>query len=267
MTSAHQRSDRPSIWRRVRRSGQRLLSLVYPPRCPGCRSRRAATLDVDTPAWCDPCAGTVFRPEGPRCSICATPRKRQIGRVYAGVDAVCPRCAQRRPGFEFADSLYEYSGAVADTIQFAKYAPATWPLRHLEAAFGPWLCERLDRLDGPFDLTTVPMHRRDLAHRGFHLARMVLARAARRDRRLRSRVLLTKTRCTPPQAGLTLGERFNNVRGVFETPPNTQLDGRTIVLVDDVMTTGATADAAARALRRAGARRVVVFTIARAAAS
>jgi predicted amidophosphoribosyltransferase len=129
-----------------------------------------------------------------------------------------------------------------------------------------WLGRIHETLRDPL-VTTVPMHTRDLARRGFHLTEMLLARASRSDTRLVTHRLLRKRRFTPPQAGLTLGERLDNVRGVFEATCPSDIVGRDILLIDDVMTTGATADAAARSLMEAGANTVFVATIARAPSS
>lgn len=247
----------------AKRVGARLLDQLYPPRCPGCRVRITPEERDDYEGWCAPCAGTVFVLDGPGCSVCAAPRPTQYGRVNPGIDSLCPRCSERRPSFERADSLYEYVGAVADAIQYVKYAPAPWPLRILEAPFSRWLVARIRSLDQPL-LTTVPMHRRDLARRGFHPIELLLHRASGRHPSLETTRLLAKTRYTPPQAGLTLGERLRNVRGSFSVTSTARVSGQTIVLVDDVITTGATADATAKALLDAGASRVLVFTLARA---
>ncbi|MGM0557529.1 MAG: ComF family protein [Myxococcota bacterium] len=247
----------------ARKWTQQLLRHVYPDRCPGCRMRLSREESAQTRGWCAPCAETCFPLESPRCSICATPRPMQIGRVYRGVDARCSRCVDQPPAFEHADSLFEYTGAVADAIQFIKYAPASWPIRILEPTVSAWLGDVIDDLDDPV-VTTVPMHRRDLVRRGFHLIEMLLALSSRTDARFETSRLLEKRRFTRPQAGLTLGERLKNVRGAFQVDDPSSVTGRNILLVDDVMTTGATANAASKALIEAGASAVFVATIARA---
>ncbi len=241
--------------------------LVLPPRCVGCDSY----LDDDG-LCCRRCAHAVFCVEGPLCSICGEPR-RQVGRGYAGIDELCARCLERRPHFERARALWEYTGVIAEALQRAKYQRHTWALRSMALSLRPWLGAELEALSlegrslgdrgstEPPVVTVVPMHVSDLRRRGFNAAAL-LSRLALPGHTVRDEIL-AKVRQTPAQAGLGRLDRLSNISGAFACPRPDLVQGRHVVLFDDVLTTGATAGEAARTLRRAGAIDVHVLTAAR----
>ncbi|MFP4599229.1 MAG: ComF family protein [Persicimonas sp.] len=231
--------------------------MILPPRCVGCDSY----LDREG-LCCENCAHVVFRVEGPMCSSCGEPR-RQIGRGYGGIDELCARCLERRPRFERARAMWEYTGVIAEALQRAKYRRHTWTLRSLALPLGAWLEAELEARGfvAPPIVTAVPMHVSDLRRRGFNAA-MLLGRHALPDRQIHDDIL-AKVRKTPAQAGLGRLDRLSNVRGAFACRRPEIVRGRQVVLFDDVLTTGATADEVARTLRRAGASGVHVLTAAR----
>jgi ComF family protein len=112
-------------------------------------------------------------------------------------------------------------------------------------------------------LVPVPLHRARLAERGFNQAELLAAPCAARWRLPVFGRVLVRTRPTPPQTDLDAAARRANVRNAFAVPRPAEVRGRRLLLVDDVLTTGATADAAAQALRAAGAAAVGVLTLAR----
>ena len=112
-------------------------------------------------------------------------------------------------------------------------------------------------------LLPVPLHRRRLWQRGFNQSAIVARELSRRlGVTARSDVLL-RTRSTPPLKGMSLSQRRRTVGGAFKVSSADEVRGRTVVLVDDVLTTGSTAEACARALERAGAERVELVSWAR----
>lgn len=137
-----------------------------------------------------------------------------------------------------------------------------------DVSLAPLLARYLvERLPLPVDhdvIVPVPLHRERLRWRGFNQA-VPLARAlgAAGDRPV-DPFALVRSRATPPQVGLDAGSRRRNVRGAFVVRSADRIRGRRVLLVDDVMTTGATIDACARALRAAGARQVDALVLARA---
>jgi ComF family protein len=111
----------------------------------------------------------------------------------------------------------------------------------------------------------VPLHRQRERERGYNQADLIARPLARKLGLPYWAVLLVRTKPRPDKHILSLEERWDSVRGAFATRPGTQVDNLRVLLIDDVMTTGATLDACARALRGAGAKSVIGLTIARAA--
>ena len=110
----------------------------------------------------------------------------------------------------------------------------------------------------------VPLHRQRYRERGYNQADLIARPLAKRLKLPYRAVLLMRTRPRPDKHILSLEERWESVRGAFATRPGSQVDKLRVLLVDDVMTTGATLDACARALREAGAKSVIGLTVARA---
>jgi len=110
----------------------------------------------------------------------------------------------------------------------------------------------------------VPLHRDRQRERGYNQAALLAKPLAKKLRLPHKALLLTRTRARPDKQVLSLEERWESVRGAFATRPGSQVDNLRVLLVDDVLTTGATLDACARVLRDAGAKSVVALTVARA---
>jgi len=218
-----------------------LLDLVYPPRCAACG-------EPAPEPFCAVCAEAVD-PVPPGCARCGQP----------GPDALCGACRAAPPAFDAVRAGGLMGGPLADAVHAFKYRGRAALARPL----GAWLAARAT-LDPGAVVVSIPLARGRRLERGYDQAALLadgLARAAAaRPRRLRA--ALRRVRETPPQVGRTREERARNVAGAFEATP--AVSGRDVVLVDDVLTTGATADAAAAALRRAGARSIVVVALARA---
>lgn len=182
-----------------------------------------------------------------------------------GSRAACSECTRHPPAFATARSIGLYLPSadglnpLAAAIQELKYRRQ----RAVAATFGGLLAAHYPFGDDAL-LVPVPLHRSRLRARGFNQA-LLLARALGRRRGLRvaSRAL-ARVRATSAQPGLGAAERRRNLRDAFVVHRPDAVRDRTIVLVDDVLTTGATADSCARALRAAGAVRVDVFTVGRA---
>jgi ComF family protein len=150
-----------------------------------------------------------------------------------------------------------FGGPLADAVHAFKYGgrPA------LARPLGAWLARRAPLPEGAL-VVSVPLARARRVARGYDQAALLADALARAAGRRRAAAALRRVRETPPQVGKTREERARNVARAFEA--RAAVAGRDVVLVDDVVTTGATADAAAAALRRAGARSVVVVALARA---
>ena len=226
----------------LRGLGPALLDLVFPPRCAACGEPPQA----GTP-FCALCAGAVDPVPGP-CPRC--------GRPGSGARE-CGPCALSPPGFGRLDAAALFGGPLADAVHALKYGgrPA------VAGPLGAWMAARLPPAPG-LAVVTVPLGRRRHVERGYDQAALLGDALARSARLRRLRGALRRVRETPPQVGLDRAARARNVEGAFAA--GAAVRGLDLLLVDDVVTTGATADAAARALLAAGARSVRVAALARA---
>jgi ComF family protein len=217
-----------------------LLDAIFPPRCAACRA------PATHGPFCWVCAEAIDPvPDG--CRRCAAP----------GPAALCGGCAADPPAFDAVLAGGLFGGPLADAVHELKYRdrPA------LGRALGAWLASRVP-LPPAAAVVSVPLGRARRLARGYDQAALVADAVARAARLPRLRGALRRTRETPPQVGRTRVERARNVDGAFSVARPVR--GRDCLLVDDVLTTGATADACAAALKRAGARSVRVLAIGRA---
>ncbi len=232
----------------------RVLETIYVPHCAACDVR----VPGDQPL-CAPCASSLVE-LGPACPRCAEP--------LAALPAVeCARCASTAWPLEATVAPWRYGGELARALRRMKFARRPHLARELAPLVAPFLAAVAHA--GAADvIVPIPLHWRRLAARGFNPAHAVVA-AARRAARLETpidAVVLRRIRATVAQTGLTATERAANLRGAFAVPPRRahRVAGRRVLLVDDVITTGATLAAAARALLDAGAAAVLGFAVARA---
>jgi ComF family protein len=186
-------------------------------------------------------------------------------------DACCPECANEEPAFERAVNYGAYTGALRQLIHLLKYER----VRSAANPLGRLTAEACLQLEGDIDvpellMIPVPAHKLRMRSRGFNQAELI-ARAARRGieqsigRSLTLDVTaLLRVRFAESQVALNAEQRRQQIRGAFKVTSRDRVKGREILLVDDVLTTGATASVCARELRHAGASRVWVATPARA---
>jgi ComF family protein len=180
----------------------------------------------------------------------------------------CGLCQRLHPPFEKAVAYGGYDGGLRDLIHLLKFQQ----VRPAAAVLGRMLAETVAVLEeslpvGIITVVPVPLHARKRAQRGFNQSELI-ARAAlkhlHRPERFRLSVhSLLRVRETDSQIGLTRHQRRENLRGAFQVSEPAQIAGRNVLLVDDVFTTGTTAAECARVLRRAGAERAYVATVAR----
>lgn len=234
------------------------LNFFFPLRCAGCN--RLAPLGSNA-RICAACAQTLRSPPEPLCYTCGLP--------LAGVSPRprCVRCVRNPPYFNQARALACYeASAEADgnilgsILRRHKYGP--------NQALGAVLRELLQR-DWPlaerYDLVVpVPLHPTRLRWRGFNQAALFGAAVARRLGCPLEATVLARVIPTPPQTAQDLASRLRNVHNAFVLRYPRAVAGRRILMVDDVLTTGATINECARVLRRGGAGEVDVLTVARA---
>lgn len=171
---------------------------------------------------------------------------------------VCTACRSGLQGFDYAASFGMYDGKLRSLIHLYKYSG----MRPLAKPLASYL-DRAIPLDETFDaIAFVPLYWRRKWSRGFNQAEL-LARHIAMRRRIPILNVLRRKRATQTQAGLASAGRRRNVAGAFTLRANKNIAGKKILLIDDVMTTGATASACAAVLKRGGAKSVSLFTVAR----
>ncbi|HEU5233211.1 MAG TPA: ComF family protein [Terriglobales bacterium] len=181
-------------------------------------------------------------------------------------EPICPLCRRAHPEFDFALSFGGYDGALRKLIHLLKYEQLRPAANILGAKLAQAIAERSFAGADPVLLIPVPLHRIKQRLRGFNQSELIAHSAAdylHRDRFTVRGGILQRVRPTVSQTGLTRHQRRENVRGAFMVAKPDQLRDRTVVLIDDVYTTGTTLNECARVLRKAGARKVVVATVAR----
>lgn len=229
-----------------------IVRALLAPACAACDT--PLLCPVDSPV-CDACWRAVSPIPAPCCVRCGEP-------LWTGAGPACPRCAAHEPAFAIARSAARYDGPLRDVIhafKFERRRVLATPLAALMRRAGH------DLLAGADAVVPVPLHPWRALRRGFNQADDLASRLGPPVWRI-----LHRTRGGPPQSALAGAERRANVAGAFAIRYGVRLVAarrRTaaVVLVDDVMTTGATLDACAQALRRAGVRQVAALTLARAA--
>lgn len=233
--------------------GRAVAALVFPWECAVCGAPGSRS------PFCDTCRGTLLNASGLVCERCALP----VG-PFADRVAGCARCRGDALGFDRAIALGPYQGAVRDLCLRLKHEPNAWLARWvvdvLIEAREALHAERTDAC-----VTAVPLHWRRYWRCGYNQAD-ALAQALGRRLDLRFVRALRRVSATPTLARLGRTERARIMRDAFRVRRRAAaaVRGRTVFLVDDILTTGATSGAAARALKRAGAARVVVVVIGRA---
>ena len=239
-----------TTWRRGVGAGLRVAcSEVMPPLCPVCRA-------VPRPvgAWaCDPCAEAM--------GLLPTPRCPQCGGACDGALAICGEClrAGERP-WAHAVSAFAFRGLAREAVHRLKYQGDTALVPLFAVAMAQdWRRHGQGELDV---VVPVPLHWTRQLRRGYNQAEL-LARMVARQLGLPCERLLRRRRRTAQQALLEMEARQKNIRGVFAHRCGTQTAGRRVLLVDDVLTTGATLGEAARVLEAAEAAAVSVLTAAR----
>jgi ComF family protein len=231
----------------LRTSARWALDFALPPRCAGC-----GTIVADVHSFCSDCWRSIeFLGDG-GCTTCGLPLEATEAETCGVCLAKPPRIARTRSAVAYG----EITRSLAIRLKYGrKVAIARTMARYMAPLVGPAASDPI--------LVPVPLHRTRLWQRGFNQSALV-ARELSRTLKLRTHPLvLRRLKRTPPLKGMSPLQRRRTVAGAFKVEDKEAVAGRTVILVDDVLTTGSTADACARALQRAGAARVELITWAR----
>lgn len=223
-----------SIWRG--------LDLVFPPVCGGCGRPGSR--------WCSECRQRVNVIRGPFCNVCGKPQ---------GGFETCPSCRKERPSFTALRSWTVFENPIQEALHRLKY--------RRDMGLGDALAEQMTefarQLGWPVDLILpIPLGRKRLKERGYNQVGLIARPLALALGLEYAPHLLTRRRETRSQVGLSKQERRENVRDAFSA--GRQVNGRTVLVMDDVATTGSTLSSAAEALFSSGAKNVYALTVARA---
>lgn len=219
------------------------------------------------PWLCPECRPAFLPIESPKCPICG-----EMFKSRTGPDHICSECLTQKIYFDHIRSAGAYDGALMTAVHSLKYNQKTQLARPLGRLLFYALIS-YPEIGGPDIIVPVPLHAAKLKNRGFNQAALILAQWPEFFRRYGGLIpeiapdgkILRRTKQTPTQTGLSRQARKENIRQAFSLAGKNRIQGKTLLLIDDVCTTGATVNECARTLKSGGAACVNVLTLARAA--
>lgn len=235
---------------------RRLLDFILPTSCSYCRSLIG---DSPFPFICAECWADFSPLQGPVCPRCGRPFESPDALTYSP-EHTCGQCRKVSPHYDQALSVGQFEGSLREAIHQFKYRPC----RSLGRPLSAWMASNV-RLISDIDIVMpVPLHRKRLRQRGFNQA-LLLSHGVSSEFEIPLSVdNLVRNRFTKPQVGLSGEERIKNVEGAFAIRRPGEVEDKSVLLVDDVFTSGATMNECAAALKQSGAARVMALTLARA---
>ncbi len=223
-----------------------LLNILFPEKCPVCGNRsdshRVAPI-------CTECWHLIHPYEGPKCGKCGNP-------LISDTSITCHECITDEPAFESAASFGLYNGALKKAINLLKY----YGLKRLSKPLSELLLQNgIPQADA---VIPVPLHEKRLRHREFNQSALIAHTVAKESGIPLELDALVKTKDTEPQVGLSYKGRIKNISRAFEVKNKKLIEGKNILLIDDVITTGATVRECSKTLKKAGAAQIRVLTLA-----
>lgn len=230
---------------------KRLLNIIIPPRCLSCGS-----MTEESGMLCQNCWKNISFISKPFCECCGFPFEYDIG------EALCAGCIKESKPFDNARSAFRYNEDSRKLITSYKYSDKTYGTE----SFARMMLRVAGDLVSEADIiSSVPLHRLRLLSRKYNQSALLANKIAKISNRTAMHDILFRKKNSKPQASLPRNERMKNVKGVFAINDKYKefIKGKKIMLVDDVMTTGATVNECARLLKKSGAEKVFVLTLAR----
>lgn len=216
----------------------RLLDIIYPPKCMYC----GELIGIGKDRWlCEDCLDEIKIIEEPRCEKCGRP---------LDAEGLCADCRENKPYYEKGWAVYEYKGNVRNAIRRYKYK------NHKEYAipFGRQTTEMIEGINAPIIdcLVPVPLYYKKKKRRGYNQSEL-LAMELSRNLGIEMCCVLDRVRDTKVQSNLKPKERMENVKGAFRLREDIDIQGKKILLVDDIYTTGSTINECSKVLKKNGA--------------
>ena len=236
----------------LRRAGRMVLDVALPPMCPSCREPLG-----DGAGLCAPCWGKLSLIEPPYCARLGIPFVYDPGPGILSMEAIA-----NPPAYDRARAAVRYDDIARSLVHAFKYSDRL----DLAPVMGRWMTRAgRELLADANALVPVPLHWRRLWARRFNQSATLAGIISALSDLPVVHGGLRRTRATGQQVGRSRAERADNVQGAFQVPPEhkAEIQGRRLILIDDVLTSGATVDACSRALLRAGAAHVDVLVFAR----
>lgn len=231
---------------------QRFLDLIFPPLCLNCDEPVGGDQTL-----CPECWKKIHFITTPYCQRCGLPFS-----IPVEADTLCTSCLTTEPEFSRARSVYLYDDASKPIILKFKHGDQLHPTKALSQWMGRAAAEFLPDIDW---VVPVPLHYWRLFHRKYNQAALLGQAIAKQHNKPFAADALRRIKATPSQGHLSRKERYSNVKRAFQVPKSWQqrLVNKKILLVDDVLTSGATVNACSEVLKNAGASAIYVITVAR----
>ena len=230
-----------------------LLDFLYPRNCIYCGISSPETFRF----ICWDCWSDATRVVAPFCELCGDPVAGAVDH-----DFICYACSSEPPSFDRARSAARYEGAVGEALRQLKYEKGFWMGPDMAKVMKNCLIAEYSVEE--FDLVVpVPLHHVRRRDRGYNQSAVLAKELAELLGYRMDSGVVRRIRGTMTQTNLTATQRLSNVKNAFESRNEKRLAGKRVLLVDDVMTTGATVNACAKALKKGGASSVYVLTVAR----
>ena len=223
-----------------------ILNILFPETCPTCAGR---SHNHSIAPFCRECWQSLAPYNGPKCQRCGKP-------LVSDISIMCGECINDEPAFISADSFGLYDGSLKKAINLLKYHGVkrlSGPLSDLFSGL---------HLPGVDAVVPVPLHQKRLRQREYNQSALIAYNIAKRIECNLVADSLTKIKDTPQQVGLSSKNRRKNIKNAFDVKHKNSVKGKKILLIDDVITTGATIRECSRILKKAGAHSIYALGLA-----